>query len=272
MSVTGIPSYRNLDQSGEASAAATRMEARARAIASEGLFQELVAPLLLQGPQHVLEIGCGTAALTRRMAEYLPKADYFATDLSDGMLASARDWLWHDGLTRAQLGQWDVHQAEGFPFDGQRFDLIISSVVIPYLDRIPQVVENLASRLHPGGLLVFVEQDLQTDSLYFPDDDLRTRVFAKDRRQLSADWGLGLRPALKAAGLKGVPRKSYLWTDELYGAYSRDLLGGFADAAFQDGRISQAERENWDPTLHALTQQGDFYYGLVYHRVGGKKA
>lgn len=270
MSLTGIPSYRNLDQSGEAQKAADRMEARARAIASDALFKELVAPLLLQGPQRILEVGCGTAALTRRMAEYMPKADYFATDLSAGMLAYAAEQIRHEGFNQITLGQWNVADTAHFPFEEAGFDLICSSVMIPYLEHVPEVVQGLAARLNPGGVLVFFEQDLQTDSLYFPDDRLRLCVFAKDQRKLGNDWCLGLRPLMRAAGLKVMPRKSFLWIDEMYGPYTREMLAGFADAALREGRISEEERLRWDETLNELQVRGDFYYGLVYHRIVGK--
>ena len=83
---------------------------------------------------------------------------------------------------------------------------------------------------------------------------------------------LGLRPVLRQAGLQLLPRRSFLWTDDAYGAYTRDLLERFADATCDQGQITPAERDEWKVALSRLAEQGDFYYGLVYHLVAGRRA
>jgi hypothetical protein len=65
--VIGIPNYQNLDPTGEAQAAADRMEARAREPASEVMFSELVAPLITFGTKRILEVGCG-----RSLSDFAP--------------------------------------------------------------------------------------------------------------------------------------------------------------------------------------------------------
>ena len=72
--LSSIPNYQDLDLSGEAQQAAARMEARADEPASEAMFRQLVAPLLTPQVQTVLEFGCGTASLSRRIARALPQA------------------------------------------------------------------------------------------------------------------------------------------------------------------------------------------------------
>ena len=76
----------------------------------------------------------------------------------------------------------------------------------------------------------------------------------------------------RRAGLQVLPRRSFLWTDDLYGPYTRQLLETFADAACEAGRITPQERDEWKGTLLALAGAGDFYYGIVYHLVAGRRA
>lgn len=281
MKIEGIPHYRDLDLSGEARAAAERLEDRAREAASDAMFDELVAPLLEPPPANVLEVGCGTAALSRRIARLSPGAIVHATDKSEGMLAAAREYAESEARANAGanaggkliLGRWDALDAGSFPFEpGLRFGLILSSVVVPYLDdgQTAALVRDLASRLAPGGVLAFIEQDLQTDAVNFPRFDLARRVLDKDGRDLKTTLTLGVRPLLREAGLEPLPRRSFLWTDDGYGPYTRELLGRLADAALEACRITAAEREEWGTGLEALADSGDFYYGLVYHRVAGR--
>jgi SAM-dependent methyltransferase len=275
--ISGIPNYRDLDLSGESRAAAKRMEDRATAPASQAMFDALVAPLLDQlssSPSNVLELGCGTAALSRRVARRLPNGTVYAADKSEGMLAAAREYAEAEsgGGGELILGRWDVLDIASFPFDRDRFDVILSSVMAPYLDDEATVslVEDLTSRLAPGGTLAFIEQDLTTDTVNFPDFDLLRRVYAWDERDLKMTVALGLRPLLREAGLRLLPRKSFLWTDDEYLPYTRELLDRIASDALKAGRVTAAECERWTATLESLAEAGDFYYGIVYHRIAGR--
>lgn len=274
MKISGIPNYRDLDVSGEARAAARRMEDRALAPASRTMFDEIVAPLLHPAPRTVLEVGCGTAALSRRIARRFPDATVHATDKSEGMLAATREYAEaeRDGGDLV-LGCWDVLDPAAFPFErGDSFDAILSSVMAPYLDDegTTALVRDLASRLTPGGTLTFIEQDLTTDTVNFPDFDLLRRVYARDDRDLKKTVALGLRPLLRDAGLILLPRRSFLWTDDEYLPYTRELLARIADDALKADRITAAERGRWTAALESLAAAGDFYYGIVYHRIAGR--
>jgi 2-polyprenyl-3-methyl-5-hydroxy-6-metoxy-1,4-benzoquinol methylase len=267
------PDYKNLDLSGEALQAATRMETRAQEAASQEMFQQLIAPLLTSEVKKVLEFGCGTAALSRRIARAAAHAVVYASDKSEGMLMVARHLVDVENLTNIRLERWDAIDETAFPFPHEQFDLIISSVVIPDLDdsQALMLIEKLASRLAPRGILAFVEQDLTTDAVNFPNFDLFRRIVGKETRNLKRTLALGLRPLLRQAGLQVLPRRSFLWTDEAYGTYTRDLLERFGQAARDRGQITLEEEDEWKNTLDELVQAGDFYYGLVYHLVAGTR-
>lgn len=273
MKISGIPNYKDLDESGESRVAATRMEQRAQEPASGEMFDSLVVPLLETAPSRILEIGCGTAALSRRVARHLPSATVHATDKSEGMLAAARKYAEEEASGgELILGRWDVSHPTSFPFERDEFDLILSSVMVPYLDDAQTVslVHDLSSRLTPGGILAFIEQDLTTDTINFPDFDLLRRIYDWEARDLKETIALGLRPLLREAGLDLLPRRSFLWTADEYGPYTRDLLSRLADDALKAERITPAERERWTATLEALAASGDFYYGIVYHCIAGR--
>jgi hypothetical protein len=48
-------------------------------------------------------------------------------------------------------------------------------------------------------------------------------------------------------------------------------LERFADAGSDQGRINPEEREQWKNTLEQLAGAGDFYYGIVYHLIAGRR-
>ncbi len=95
----GLPPYRELDTNGAADQAAERMEARSSVPASDAMFEALVAPLLdapesqvvaQSAGRRILELGCGSAALSRRIANHARDAHVVATDKSPGMIEFAR--------------------------------------------------------------------------------------------------------------------------------------------------------------------------------------
>jgi SAM-dependent methyltransferase len=270
-----IPDYANLDLNGEARRAAARMEARAREPASETLYQELVRPLLAPPPRRVLELGCGTAPLARRLARDLPGAAIRATDKSAGMLAAAGAHVVAEGCANVSLAAWDVLDDRAFPFGEERYDLVVSSVMMPYVDDAdaPALLARLAARLAAGGRLAFLERELMSVAVNYPSMDLFWRVYAKPERVRPRGLvALTFRPLLRAAGLDVLPRRSFLWTDDRYGEYAHDVLGRMADGALDAGRISAAERAEWSATLDALAAAGDFFWGAVYHLVAGVRA
>lgn len=92
----------------------------------------------------VLEIGCGTGHLTRRLSIHLPGAHILATDIAPGMVAACRA-----GLPHLDFAVMDgAHLAVTGPFD-----LICASLAAQWFDHLPATLAHLAARLAPGGLL-----------------------------------------------------------------------------------------------------------------------
>ena len=267
--IRGVYDYAQLDARGEGQAAAARMEARAEEAASEALFTALVAPLLGPDTKRILEVGCGPGALARRVARNAPHAQVFGSDKSETMIALAKE-----RAPYIEFAAWDVNDEAAFPFDpALRFDLILSSVMVPYLsdDETMALGSHLAARLAPRGVLAFIEQDLQTDALTYPSYELLSRVLAKDERKIHRTMALGLRPCLRDAGLGLLPRASFLWTSETYGPYLRDLFGHLTADAVASGSLREDERATFGVTLEELSARGDFGYAIVYHRIAGRR-
>ncbi len=269
--ISEIPDYNDLDGGGEAPQAALRMEARAQEPMSDAMFRALVLPLTSADTRSILELGCGTASLSRRLARVYHHASIVATDKSRGMLEAARAHLDREGLRNVQLAEWDVLEEDRFPFKVSRYNLILSSVLVPYLKEAETagLIRRLVGRLESGGILAFVEQDLMSDTLFDP-TGLARRILAKEDRVIRKTQGLGLRRLVREEGMKLFPKQSFLWIDERYGAYTRALLGRMADAARSRGDLTDAELDRFKETLEDLARAGDFHYSMTYHLIAGR--
>lgn len=267
-----IPDYRNLDQTDEAHRAAWRMEMRGRETSSQLMFEALVAPLFSERTRKVLEFGCGTACLSRRVAKTFNQADVLATDSSETMISVAQSLIDEENSS-VRTHVWDVTRPDSFPEPDAMFDMILSSVVVPYLSdqETLKLIDFLSERLSTGGNLCFVEQDLMTDSVASSFPKVADRIFAKDKRQFPAWNGLRLRELLNRSDLQLHPIESFLWTDHKYGPYTNELLTRLAQNAVYEGRITQAESDGFLKDQLYRAQNSQAYYGLVYHRVAARR-
>jgi ubiquinone/menaquinone biosynthesis C-methylase UbiE len=90
----------------------------------------------------VLEVGCGTGLVLRRIAEFARSAK--GVDLSAGMLEKARS----RGLDVAQ------GSATELPFDDASFDVACSFKVLPHVPDIEKALAEMARVLRPRGVLL----------------------------------------------------------------------------------------------------------------------
>ncbi|MDO8608390.1 MAG: methyltransferase domain-containing protein [Phaeospirillum sp.] len=115
---------------------------------------ELVAELAPPDAR-ILDLGAGTGLLSALVAKALPGADFTLSDLSEGMLAQARDRFAGSGVTAAFRVMDHLALC-----DEAAFDVVMSALSIHHLeDDGKRALYAACSRaLKPGGLLVNADQ------------------------------------------------------------------------------------------------------------------
>jgi SAM-dependent methyltransferase len=113
----------------------------------------LLARLGLAGGESVLEIGCGTGALTLPLAEAVGEhGRVVAVDISEPMLGAARQKVGERGLRNVSLLSGD---AQVFAFEPAAFDLATSRMGVMFFADPAAAFRNIKGALKPGGWLVF---------------------------------------------------------------------------------------------------------------------
>lgn len=100
-------------------------------------------------PKTILDLGCGTGALTRMLAKQFPNASITGLDLAPGMVAHAAEHADSDNQ------QFVVGDAEKLDFPDNHFDFIYSSLMIHWANDIQAVFDELFRVLKPDGLFLF---------------------------------------------------------------------------------------------------------------------
>lgn len=107
-------------------------------------FDDLLQLVQRREGLHVIDLGCGTGELTRRLADALPGSDVLGLDSSPEMLAKAAAAA-RPGL-RFELGTIEAAKGE--------WDLIFSNAALHWVNDHQTLIPRLFARLCPGGQLV----------------------------------------------------------------------------------------------------------------------
>lgn len=118
----------------------------------------------LSGPLRILDLGCGTGEITRRLAQRYPQATLLGIDILDGNLERAR--AMDDAGGRIRYAQGDA-----FALDrgDAEFDLVACRHMSQAVPDFPQVLAEITRVLKPGGWLHLLSEDY--GMLHFPATD-----------------------------------------------------------------------------------------------------
>ena len=112
-------------------------------------MRDIVAAEAPGGAIRVLDLGCGTGSLVRRLADALPEASIVGIDISPANISTARRSARDDG----DRVRFEV--ADYLRFAAEPFDVIVSDGVLHLLDAdSAAIVAKLARDLRRGGVFV----------------------------------------------------------------------------------------------------------------------
>jgi trans-aconitate 2-methyltransferase len=105
---------------------------------------DLLAPISLDSPRAVYDLGCGPGNITRLLGERWPGAAVTGVDSSSEMLVRASQEAPDVTLLLADIGQWSPPAPA---------DLLFSNATMHWLDDHQRLLPRLVAQLAPGGVL-----------------------------------------------------------------------------------------------------------------------
>ncbi|WP_051309166.1 malonyl-ACP O-methyltransferase BioC [Desulfogranum japonicum] len=143
-----IPNKKLIEQRFAKAASTYEEQAAIQHIVADELLGSL-CPLLTKPPSSILEVGCCTGLLTRRLIQKFPDVITFtAIDLVE----SFRPYVEQKISTINGRGTFISGDIESIELTGT-YDLIVSSSTFHWMHNLPALFAKLHQHLHPNGLL-----------------------------------------------------------------------------------------------------------------------
>lgn len=117
--------------------------------------QELFDRYGLSGAIRILDLGCGTGEITRRLAAWYPQATLVGIDILEGNLAIAR----RDSAFIGDRIRYEQGDAFALQYADGGFDLVVCRHMSQAVPDFPLVLAEITRVLKPGGWLHLLSED-----------------------------------------------------------------------------------------------------------------
>ena len=261
----------NLSES-KAREQAARLEHRARAEDEISARDEYLGLLRISPGERVLDVGCGSGAVTREIAKRVtPGGAVVGMDSSGALLRVAREYA--DGAGISGLIEFQEGDCRKLSFPDASFDVVLAATVLAHVPEAERALPEMVRVVRPGGRVgVF---DLDGDGLLIrhPDRVVTRRIVAShcDNGAVNG-WLIREIPSVfSELGLKDVGTRGFLSLERGKGSFYADLAQRAARAAAEAGVITAAELEGWLAELRALIDKDRFIGGRLHIFVWGTR-
>jgi SAM-dependent methyltransferase len=208
----------------------------------------------LAGPLRILDLGCGTGEITRRLAERYPEATLLGIDILEGNLALARraNGAFGQRVAYEQGDAFALRQADA------SFDLVVCRHMSQAVPDFPRVLAEVTRVLKSGGWLHLLSEDYgmlhMPVSTAFDPDRFWNENAISFLQGIGCDGRIGRHspPLLATSGYVEIAM-DYVIVDTL--RVSRETFGGII-SAWRDGYAQPLADASGRP-LEAVTADFD---------------
>lgn len=105
----------------------------------------------------LLDVGAGSGTISASLAKYMPEGEVTATDISDEILARAKDYADSKGVSNIKFQRANVFE---LPFPDSTFDVTHAHQVLCHLDAPVDAIKEMLRVTKPGGTVSLRESDM----------------------------------------------------------------------------------------------------------------
>lgn len=210
------------------------LELRAADLLRRGILKDFVSEISFPKQAKILEVGCGTGALTRFLAGLPDVSEVLGIDPSPVFIAKARELA-----GRAQNLRFQEADGRALRSEDHRFDVVLFHTSLCHIPKPEQALAEALRVLRPGGLIAIFDGDYASTSVAIGDfDPLQSCADAAMDGLVHDRWLVRKLPEmLRAAGFEAPQSRSYGYTSLPEPSYMFTLVDRGADLLIGAGRI-----------------------------------
>lgn len=219
--------------------------------------------------EDVLDVGCGPGFYAAEIRDQVgATGSILGIDASEAMLAiAAHRCEAHDNV------RFEKALATALPVEDTSFDAVLSVQVLEYVEDVATALAEIYRALRPGGRVVIWDVDWSTVSWYTEAEErMRSVLDAWDEHLSDPALPRRLSALLRSAGFADMNMHPHAFATN---ALDPQTYGGALVPLLRDfviGRnISTEEVEAWEAELHALDDQGRFFFSCTQFCFTAKK-
>jgi SAM-dependent methyltransferase len=252
---------------------AARLEHRAKGDDEASARREYLGLLGLSAGERVLDVGCGSGAVTRAIAERVgPGGAVVGADSSPALLAAAREYANAAGL--AGRIDWRVADCRKLPFDDGAFDAVIAATVLAHVPGAENALAEMVRVTRPGGRVAVFDFDGDGFLFTHPDRPLTRRIVAAqcDYGAVNGHLIREIPGLLASLGVRDIAARAFMPLERDPAGFYADLARRAARTAAQVGAITGSELAGWLETFESVLASGRFVGGRLHVFVWGTRS
>ena len=245
------------------------LELRAAHSGQRAMREAYFARLELPADARVLEVGCGTGAVTRALAELAPEGSALGVDPSPIFLEKAREL--GSGYENLSFEEAD---ARALPFDDRSFTAVVFHTTLSHIPGPERALAEAFRVLEPSGQLVVFDGDYATTTVAAGDlDPLQACADAAVAALVHDRWLLRRLPrGLRESGFDVTGVESYGFVETEDPQYMLTIVDRGADALVSAGTIAPEAAGALKAEARRRVAAGEFFGHIAYVAFHARRA
>ncbi len=217
----------------------------------------------------VLEVGCGTGVLSRRLAEWPQVGSVIGVDAAPSLLTRARELA--AGLANIAFQEGD---ARSLPFENEAFDVVVFDSTLSHVPQPERAIAEAFRVLQPSGWLAAFDGDYATATVALGDHDpVQACVDAMMANSVTDRWLVRRLPALtQEHGFTLTSFRSHGYVETAGGEYMLSVIDRGADLLSSRGQIDDDTATALKREARRRVEAGTFFGHIAYASLIARKS